>query len=1497
MTTQPESPPELPANAIAIVGMSVHAPGARGPEALWQQLLAGQVLTETPSDSDLRKQGVSERLLRNPRYVRRTLRLPGVADFEPEFFGFTPRDAGIMDPQLRHLLECAWEALEDAGVDPARPAGPIGLFVGAGFSEYAHLNLLPNRELLAEHGLEKILQLGNDRDFIASRIAYALDLRGPVQGVAAACASGSLSVHGAVQSLLGRECRVALAGGASLQVPHGVGYLYEPGGIGSPEGVCRSFDANAQGTVPSSAAAMVALMRLEDALEEGRDVYATILATAFNNDGRRKVGYTAPSVEGPLSAIEEALAVAGVDARSIGFVEAHGTGTPFGDSIEVSALTKAFRQHTDDVGFCVLGANKPNVGHTDAASGVIALIKAAWVLRTRTLPPLANFEAPHPLLELPTSPFTVVTSARPFPESETPRRALANTLAIGGTNVHVVLEEAPAREALDAPSEPVLLPLSARSAEALAVLKRRLADHLVGHPELSLRDVAHTLQAGRRVFAVREALVASSLAEAVARLRGGDAPSDDGAARAALTTLGTRFVAEGEALPPEALATANGRFAHLPTYPWEHRAFWIHPPAEAPASKAAPRVESAGVPYAQVTFREAVRTRAEPSPGQRWLVFTDVTGLGDQVIAQLERHRCEVVRVRLGHGPALSRHSATDYSIDCDRGFEGPAALINELAREGRLPDVILHLWPVTTDERFRSTTNRFHHDLERGYFTLLALCQSLAGHELPRPVRIVAVTNGALSVGDEPVPFPAKALSFGPIATVGLEQPGLTACAIDVSVPIGLRRALSVAAQIERGYADLAASLVREAAGCAPGIYALRAGKLLARGFATSDAPERGKSKSVLRAGGTYLIVGGFGNLGHAIARELLARAPVKLALVGRTPIPDRAYWEEWLADHPGDDPVSQRIQIVRALEARGAEVVAASADVCHLESMSSALTLVRRRLGQVHGVIHAAGTLSEALCGGQTLDEARDAIAPEVLGVRVLEELLRREKSDFFLTFGNATRFAPRPGTYARTSASEFADAFRTKLASLRPRMFDLGLVRDGGMFARWAAEIEAEGHVHDPHAQALLDEIERGLSTDVAARAIVDALESGTERVTIGPVPRPAGALATLSLTRSELKREFVAPEGDVERKLAAMFAEALRIDRVGATDDFFELGGHSLVAVRLSARIKAAWNVQVPLALIVEAPTVRDLAKLIAESIKQPGRRDQVQLLREWSTIVPLQPHGERPPLFCVGGKGGNVMNLRHLARLLGRDQPVFGLQARGVDGQQKPHETLDAMVDEYIADVLRFRPKGPFLLSGFSGGGALILEIARKLRAQGHVVGPLLFLDAWNPATPERTSSEKLRAHGNLFRELGPRYAALFAQRTLSRQLSRILHTHTPTLAERIWEAAPLSGNVVEAWESAAADYTPGAYAGDAVLFRVRADRTRGELEYSDDEQNGWGDIVLGGLEVIEVPGTHTSLVEEPHVRTLAQSVRTVLDRTLRKLGRDRDEANRRSRSA
>lgn len=502
---------------IAIIGMAGRFPKAPNIEAFWQNLCQGVDAVSFFSEAELQAAGIPLATLRDPAYVRAAALLENVDLFDAAFFGITPREAEVLDPQQRLLLECAWETLENAGYDPEKFAGPIGVYAGARLSGYLLNNLGPNWESLRAFGHTQVF-LNNDKDYVATRISYKLNLRGPSLNVNTACSTSLVTVHLACQALLSGACDMALAGGVGLLHLEKTGYLYREGGIYAPDGHCRAFDAKAQGTVGGNGLGMVALKRLEDALEAGDYIHAVIKGSALNNDGALKVGFTAPSVDGQAQVIRAAQIMAEVEPETITYIEAHGTGTPLGDPIEIAALNQVFRAHTSKKAFCAVGAVKSNVGHLDAAAGVTGLIKTALALKHQLLPPTLHFEQPNPKLGLEDSPFYINAQLQPWPAADLPRRAAVSSFGIGGTNAHIILEEAPPRPAPAAARPWQLLLLSARTESALAAASHNLANYLKQHPTAPLADVAYTLQVGRRAFEVRQPVVCSDAQNAVEAL-------------------------------------------------------------------------------------------------------------------------------------------------------------------------------------------------------------------------------------------------------------------------------------------------------------------------------------------------------------------------------------------------------------------------------------------------------------------------------------------------------------------------------------------------------------------------------------------------------------------------------------------------------------------------------------------------------------------------------------------------------------------------------------------------------------------------------------------------------------------------------------------------------------------------------------------------------------------------------------------------------------------
>jgi len=508
-------------DGIAIIGLAGRFPGANTVEAFWHNLCHAVESIRTFSATELLDAGVDPAVLTQPNYVKAGAPLENIEYFDAAFFGFNPREAAVMDPQQRLFLECAWEALERAGYNTAAYPGRIGAFAGIGWGSYFLNHIAPNPDLLASMTGYQTL-LGNEKDFLSTRTAYLLNLTGPSITVQTACSTSLVATHLACHSLLSYQCDMALAGGAAITLPQ-AGYLYESGGILSPDGHCRTFDAQAQGTVAGSGVGLVVLKRLEEALADGDQIYAVIKGSAVNNDGGMKVGFTAPSVPGQAEVIAEALAFAEIEPDTIQYVETHGTGTALGDPIEITALRQVFCTQTEHQQFCALGSVKTNVGHLDTAAGVTSLIKTALALHHAQIPPSLHFEQPNPQIDFANSPFYVNVELEDWPQAETPRRAGVSSFGMGGTNAHVVIEAAPALKP-SGPSRPWhLLVLSAKTATALEQSTQNLASHLQ-QPVANLADVGYTLQVGRQRFEHRRMVVCQTSEEAIAALQAPTTP-------------------------------------------------------------------------------------------------------------------------------------------------------------------------------------------------------------------------------------------------------------------------------------------------------------------------------------------------------------------------------------------------------------------------------------------------------------------------------------------------------------------------------------------------------------------------------------------------------------------------------------------------------------------------------------------------------------------------------------------------------------------------------------------------------------------------------------------------------------------------------------------------------------------------------------------------------------------------------------------------------------
>ncbi|MFI1769171.1 type I polyketide synthase [Streptomyces sp. NPDC020800] len=518
---------------VAVIGMAARLPGALDVDAFWDNLTAGREQARPVTTEEFLAAGGDPQDIDDPTLVRMASVVEGIDLFDADFFGYSPAEAAVVDPQQRLLLETAYHALEDAGCVEEAMSGVTGVYAGSGDSRYYPAHLHPR--YAGQPGSPALAHAAtaNSLGTLATRISYELGLTGPSLSLQTTCSTALVALHTACQDLLAHGCDLALVGAVSLNPSALLGYRHVPGGPFSPDGRCRAFAADAAGTFSGDGVGAIVLKRLEDALADGDRIRAVVRGSAVNNDGRRKVGFTAPSPAGQTEVILAAQAQAGVDAASIGLVEAHGTATHMGDPIEVAALTEAFLQSTDQRGFCALGSVKTNIGHLGAASGIAGFIKAVLALEHRQIPPSLHFREPNPLIDFASSPFWVPTTLEEWPAPGHPRRAAVSAFGVGGTNAHVILEEAPVAERSPRPlsalqpsrsSRRHILPLSARTASALPGQAEALAHHLERHPRLRLADVAHSLRTTRPALRHRMTVTATTSAEAIAALRAPQPP-------------------------------------------------------------------------------------------------------------------------------------------------------------------------------------------------------------------------------------------------------------------------------------------------------------------------------------------------------------------------------------------------------------------------------------------------------------------------------------------------------------------------------------------------------------------------------------------------------------------------------------------------------------------------------------------------------------------------------------------------------------------------------------------------------------------------------------------------------------------------------------------------------------------------------------------------------------------------------------------------------------
>jgi len=1253
-------------SAVAIIGMAGRFSGASSVAELWRNLLDGVKGLREFTDEELIAAGADPGQLADPRYVRVGGSVPNPDLFDASVFGVNPREAATMNPQHRLFLESTWESLESAGYCPTEMPGQVGVFAGSGFPDYIVQNL---QHMTAEPGGSLLIAVGNERDSLASLVSYKLGLRGPSIAVQTFCSTSMVAVHLACQSLLTYECDIAVAGGTFIPLPQPTGYLYEQGGITSPDGVVRSFDAEANGTVMGSGVGAVTLKRMSEAIADGDIIHAVILGSATNNDGRVRAGYTAPGVDGEAEVIELALGVAGVKSSDIGYVECHATGTSLGDSIELAALNRVFAADRETP--CVLSTLKPSIGHLDRASGVTGLMRAALQVKHALLPGTPNYTSPNQALVGAEDRFTVLSQYQPWPDGPQPRRAGVSSFGLGGTNAHVVLEQPPTRPERAHRPGPHLLTFSAISDAALTDVTDRLRAHLAEHPELDLADVAYTLQVSRGGFALRRAVVVTDTADALealadasrwidgkttrrnpkvtltagedvsgewwtelaaelVRLTGRPATTDQaatfGALGDALSGWGVRLSdAEGDsesvlvqpaagesaagwllatvarlwqagsAIDWPALHLGQGWRVELPTYAFQRSRYWIEPKSKGNALEPAStgrtfdRSQWTYLPAWQLAPRSVRSLDEEVRLAGPWLAFV-AEERGEAIVRRLVQAGAEVITVRPGE--AFDLDDAGDFTIRVDQA-EDYAELIRSLLIS---PRAILHGFSLASP--VGEGAQHFAAEQERGFYSVLALASQLVDETGAAPrAELVLLTAGATAVVGSDLQHPEHSglSAFG--VSLAQENPRLRCRTIDVDpVPDTHPSALDqLANQV------LVASVTGH-----DGPVAVRSGELWLRRYQPHPTAELTDGTRPIQPGETVFITGGLGDIGLLLGRHLAASYGCKLVLTARSPLPDRADWPQWLAEPPADSERTVRhIRNILDLEARGAEVLALSADASDEAQMQAVVDAAVARFGGIDVVVHGAGVQDERYFNfAHLLDRAscEAHFAAKVTGFQVLQKVLGEQAAGRRLAMSSLAAILGGMALSVYAAANAALDGYVRQA-----RRSDEGqwITINWDTWNITAERLEGHGPGVTDYAMSpteAIDTFERVLAAGSEVGHLVISTGSLTTRLetwVTGDLHGSDDDDADIKERhpRPDLGTPFVAPTEGAEATLAEIWSRVLGIEPIGALDNFFELGGHSLIAIDLTARIRKAFGASVPVTGLLECPTVRQLAVLL------------------------------------------------------------------------------------------------------------------------------------------------------------------------------------------------------------------------------------------------------------------------------------------------------------
>jgi len=1205
--------------AVAVIGMSLRFPGAKNPDEFWQNLINGVESIKFFTDDELLKEGVDPTLLKDPNYVKAAPVLDDVEYFDASFFNFSPGEANILDPQRRLFLECGWEVFENAGYDPSNIEDSVGVYAGAGINLYLLNNLMGNEQVLSAAGEQQVL-ISSDKDHLPTHLSYNLNLTGPSVNVNTACSSSLVAIHLARQSLLLGECDMAIAGGSSIIIPNRVGYTHVEDSILSSDGHCRAFDADGDGTIWGSGCGVVLLKRLEDAIEDGDNIRAVIKGSAINNDGSQKVGFTAPSIEGQVEVVAQALANADLESTDISYIEAHGTGTKLGDPIEIAALDEVFTDDRQAVGKCAIGSVKTNIGHLGAAAGVAGFIKTVLALENKMIPPSLNYNTPNPKIDFERNNFFVNTKTTEWEKPSGARNAGVSSLAVGGTNAHIILGEAPEvkRDSFAVfHAEPQVIVISARSPLALDEAVSQLAGHLEKHPDVSLMDVAFTLQSSRSSFSYRKAFICTTIAEAIAILKENE--PDQLLDRETIKnnqdfewSTSTQKKLMFDWLNGEdvdwSLNSSNGKRIILPTYPFERSKFWIEPATNVTAVDDI--LEGEKKPdmsdwFYEVSWKRSTLPRDSVNMEKAtYLVFTDECNIGYQVIEKLKEFEDDVVTVI--KGTEYRKFNDLNYVI-CPSRPSDYNELCVSLMSSDKIPNAVLHFYSVTDDrlEPEAISIDSIKQYQTEGFYSLLYLTQALSSEMINSPISYFVFTNNLHDITGFERLRPEKGSIIGQCKVIQQEFLNITCRTVDFTIPT------YGSSDAQRLIENLTDEIKADTNNL---VVAYRQGKRWVQTYEPIRIEDEDSCHRLIKDGGIYLVYDGLVGIGLEMSKYLLREKRALVLVLSDPYFPSEDEWNEFLAEDDIRDDTTSKIKGVKELIEMGAVYLG---PIPFVDSRGAAIAQLIDRAEEQHGAIN--GVLH---CAGGSVDghlrpidfSYYDIIEEDFTSITytllIFNEIFENRNLDFRVVMSSLGSILGGLNFTSYSASSYLSLGYIQKMNKISQLPWVVQC------WDSWTIEWNLDDYKNTVLHDAIVDKqydisltslegvhcFERTLTFKENMQIAISCtcLNARYKKwVEMGGALQDESKESGSRHPRPDLPVEYVAPTTQIEKDLTSLFEDLLEIDGVGIYDNFFDMGGHSLLATQFNTMLRGRLNIDLPINIFFENSTVDSLARIIED----------------------------------------------------------------------------------------------------------------------------------------------------------------------------------------------------------------------------------------------------------------------------------------------------------